>query len=142
MRPIVCFRATYTGSCADATEANGIQGNLSSSAITVPADKDDYVISGNQIHKVTGNAVTVGQYKGYITLTGITTSSARGMNFIEFDSETTGISVSLNDNEQMTNDLVVYDLQARRMDGSRLTGNGSRLIPGLYIMNGKKVVIK
>lgn len=36
----------------------------------------------------------------------------------------------------------IYDLQGRRVDGSKFKIQGSGLKPDLYIVNGKKVVIK
>lgn len=55
----------------------------------------------------------------------------------------TGISdaMRLTDNGKMINDNV-YDLQGRRIDGSRFKVNGARLNPGIYIMGGKKVMVK
>ena len=60
-------------------------------------------------------------------------SGSRVMRIVA-DDETTGISetLSLNDNGEMTNDNV-YDLQGRRV---------TKPTRGLYIVNGKKVVIK
>ena len=46
---------------------------------------------------------------------------------------TTGIGAALNDNVEMTNDNVIYDLQGRRVESPT---------KGVYIRNGKKVVIK
>lgn len=46
---------------------------------------------------------------------------------------TTGIDATLNDNGQMINDNVIYDLSGRRVMNPT---------KGLYIINGKKVVIK
>ncbi len=46
---------------------------------------------------------------------------------------TTGIDATLNDNGQMINDNVIYDLSGRRVMNPT---------KGLYIVNGKKVVIK
>ena len=53
-------------------------------------------------------------------------------NFIGFG-DTTGIDATLNDNGQMINDNVIYDLSGRRVMNPT---------KGLYIINGKKVVIK
>ena len=61
---------------------------------------------------------------------------------IVFDDEATGVGASLMNNEERTMNNEVYDLQGRRVDGSRLTVNGSRLNPGIYIKNGRKVVVK
>ena len=50
----------------------------------------------------------------------------------EPDDEATGIGATLNDKEQMTNDIV-YDLQGRRVE---------KPAKGLYIKNGKKELVK
>ena len=68
---------------------------------------------------------TLGVGKAYLTYGGSANE------FFGFD-ETTGINATLNDNVEMTNDNV-YDLQGRRV---------SQPTKGLYIVNGKKVVIK
>ena len=59
-------------------------------------------------------------------------------------------SATINDKGQMRNDQVVYDLQGRRVNGSWSMVNGPRnatlskreLPKGLYIVNGRKVVMK
>ena len=49
------------------------------------------------------------------------------------DGETTGISAALNDKGQMTNDKVVYNLNGQRV---------AQPAKGMYIVNGRKVIIK
>ena len=65
---------------------------------------------------------------------------------IEFEDETTGISEAspLNDKGQMINEKRggVYDLQGRKLDSVGAGPVPARLHKGLYIVNGKKVVIK
>ncbi len=120
--------ATYSGSYTAATEANGMKGNLSSNAATVEAG--NYIVSGNQLHKVTGDEVTCGQYKAYVTLTGIS-AGARGLDFIAFD-DATGIE-TLNAERGTLNDGVYYNLKGQRV---------AQPTKGLYIVNGRKVVVK
>jgi hypothetical protein len=54
----------------------------------------------------------------------------------EFETETTGISdaARLNNNEQIRNNKLIYNLQ-----GQRLSAQPTK---GIYIRNGKKVVFK
>ena len=54
----------------------------------------------------------------------------------------TGIYATLNDNEKMINDNVVYDLQGRRVASSIFNVQSSMLKSGVYIRDGKKVVVK
>ena len=121
--------ATYTGSYADATEANGMLGNLSATAVTVPSG--NYVVGSNQLHEVDGDGVTVGQYKAYITLKDITeaVAGARGSVFMAFDDEATGIEGVQAENAQGA----IYNLQGQRVMDSH---------KGLVIINGKKMLNK
>lgn len=73
---------------------------------------------------------TLGIGKSYLHVDG--GGSAR-LTIVFDEEETTGISASLNDKEQMTNDKVVYDLQGRKV---------AQPARGLYIVGGKKVIIK
>lgn len=121
--------ATYSGSYAEATEANGMLGNLSSGSITAP--KGSFVVYDNQIHEVDGDGVNVGQYKAYITLTGISEAGdgARADLFLGFDDETTGIETV----KEGTVDNAVFNLQGQRVMNAQ---------KGLYIVNGKKMLMK
>ena len=74
------------------------------------------------------NAFTVGANTAYLP---VDFAGAR-MAFFGFD-ETTGISATLNDSGEMINDKVVYDLQGRKVVAPT---------KGLYIVNGKKVIVK
>lgn len=58
------------------------------------------------------------------------------------DGNMTGIYATLNDNEKMINDNVVYDLQGRRVASSIFNVQSSMLKSGVYIRDGKKVVVK
>ena len=84
------------------------------------------------MRKVNGGTATVGQYKAYITASGIadlSTSSAPSADFISFDDESTGIKEIQTENGQYT----MYNLL-----GQRVTDNQK----GLIIVNGKKVIRK
>lgn len=121
------LNATYSGSYTEATADYGMMGNLSSTAVTVPAGS--YVVKNNELRPV-GSNVTVGQYKGYITLDGIgAVSSARGDYFMGFDDEATGIeSVQAENSEN-----VMFNLQGQRVNNAQ---------KGLVIVGGKKMLRK
>lgn len=115
-----------------AADANGLLGNLSSTGLDVPADDGKYIVKNNQICLVTsgGSGVTVGQYKAYITLTGIGKATARGLDFIGSDEETTGINEV---SSQKAENAEYFNLAGQRV---------TQPTKGLYIVNGKKVIIK
>ena len=78
---------------------------------------------------------TVGAFRAYLE----TPSNAR-MLTINFDGETTGIN-SIDNGQLIMDNGAVYDLQGRKVN-LELTKGGVTLPRGLYIINGKKVVIK
>lgn len=88
---------------------------------------NEYVLYKNEFVKATQ---TITQGKCYLNLTGAAPS--RGMYGIDNDGSTAINSASLNDNEEMINDNW-YDLQGRRI--------AKPTKAGLYIKNGKKMVI-
>lgn len=83
--------------------------------------------------------------KGKAYLPAVGTSSRLTMIF--GDDDTTGIDNALNDNAEKTSDNSFYNLQGQRVivpQRSAKTGDASSagLKKGLYIVNGKKVIIK
>lgn len=120
--------ATYSGSFTEANAGYGMMGNIRADKIN-PAIGNYVVGTDNMIHKVTGDGVNVGQYKGYITLDGID-PGARGADFLEFDGGTTGIE-TVQANQAQNGEY--YNLAGQRV---------AQPTKGLYIVNGKKVIIK
>ncbi len=120
--------SSLTGTYTDAIPAFGMMGTYTDTK----APENSYVIgSDNMIHKViTADAVNVGKYKGYITLDGLS-ASAPGINFIPFfDNELSGIN-TIEASESKTNGY--FNLNGQRV---------AQPTKGLYIVNGKKVVLK
>ena len=82
------------------------------------------------------NGATIGAQRAYFELTGITAGEAtpvvRSIT-LNFGDEETGV-VPMND-VQSQKDNIVYDLQGRRWSNDQMR-------KGLYILNGRKVVIK
>ena len=68
--------------------------------------------------------------KAYLVITDLPDHSREFVGF-EYDNETTGIS--LTENSELRTDNAVYDMQGRRV---------AQPTKGLYIVNGKKVIIK
>ena len=119
----------YTGTeAADAADADGMKGNLAADPATVA--KDNYVLGGNLLHKVTGDGVTAAQNRAWITLTGIGEAAARGQFYIGFADESTGIeNVKGNEN----GNAPIYNLNGQRVKSAA---------NGLYIQNGRKYIVK
>lgn len=119
--------ATLSGNYADVATGNAMLGSYTAGT-NVPTD--NYIVYDNKIRKA-GTGVTVGQYKGYIIPENIPDASSRSANYLSFEDETTGIAgVEMNDDAEQN---VVYNLNGQRVM------NPSK---GLYIVNGKKVIIK
>lgn len=133
VRNVNFFRAdldTYdAASPVAAGDNNGLTGTFS--ATTAPMDS--YVLSNQKLYQVDGS-VNVAVYKAWVDRTCVPAIvTARGDIYIDFDGETTGINATLNDKGQMTNDKVVYNLAGQRV---------AQPTKGLYIVNGKKIIIK
>ena len=112
-------------STTETLEGNELQGTATS--ITNPGNA--YVLNkgtnGVGFYKLSSGG-TIGANKAYLTY-----SSGAAPSFFGFDGNTTGIDATLVNSEKVNS--VVYDLQGRRV---------AQPTKGLYIVNGKKVVIK
>jgi len=119
----------YTGTeAADAADDDGMKGNLAADAATVA--QGNYVLSGNQLHKVTGDGVTAAQNRAWVTLTKIGVAEARGQFYIGFAEDATGIeNVKGNEN----GNAPIYNLNGQRVKSTAT---------GLYIQNGRKHIVK
>ena len=93
-----------------------------------------YFISNNQWMKAaSGNTISMKGTRAYFTISGA--SSSRELKFV-VEGETTGINViGQSDNVQSDN---WYDLQGRLI----IKSSNRQMKKGLYIVNGKKVVVK
>lgn len=111
--------------------ADPIEGNLLIAAIVDHiAEEGDYVLAYKSDVRAFFPAepdLRIPAGKAYLHFN----SDARA--FLLFASETNGISTSLMNNEQRINDNAVYNLRGQRV---------SQPTKGLYIINGKKVVVK
>ena len=97
-----------------------------------------YILQADgQFHKVTSDnpSVTVPAYRAYISYN--SHEGAKPLSIV-FDGETTGIYGTTDD----TTDGAVYNLQGQRV-ADRLDDSVRRQIPtGVYIVNGRKVIVK
>ena len=119
----------YIFQAVDENGANGLVGTFTGG--TVPADC--YVLSENKLKKViVGNEPTAGANRAWLDLSQVSSASGvKGDIRLSFD-DVTGISSVSSDIQSLQNN-VLYDLSGRQVK------NPAR---GLYILNGKKVIIK
>lgn len=89
------------------------------------ANSNAWVVSQNQLWNVNSN-VTVGAYRAYFTVTGTSVKA------LVFGDEETGIN-NLNVDDDLNKNEAIYNLAGQRVQ---------KAVKGLYIKNGKKVVIK
>ncbi|MBO6187340.1 MAG: hypothetical protein J6O23_02410 [Prevotella sp.] len=90
---------------------------------------DSYFFSSNTLYQAEDETNTIKAFRGWFTYTGAT--PARQLTFsVDSDSETTGISEIENSKSKIEN---YYNLNGQRVAQPR---------KGLYIVNGKKIVIK
>ena len=114
-----------------------VAGNLNGTFVgaTVPNDGTSYILSGGVWKRVNGTTNTVGANRAYLTLTDeLVVPAAETSRYLEmgFDGNgTTGISTMQNSECIERNEF--YDLSGRRV---------AQPSKGLYIVNGKKVIIK
>lgn len=104
-------------------------------SVTSDATADRYGFqtqsSGVGFYKITGNAVAVPENKAYLELPAGTVNAPSLS--IEIDGETTGIKLINWEDVDANNDGQIYDLQGRRV---------YQPTTGIYIKNGKKVIVK
>ena len=124
----------------DATAVSGIAINYDTPAKTVgtvtfqgvyeagniPAGA--YFVSGNQLYQASDATNTINPFRAYFTTT---SNNAPLLSFV-IDGETTGIGATLIENGELRMENY-FDLQGRRVMNPQ---------KGLYIVNGKKVIIK
>lgn len=110
---------------------NELEGVIAETAVPWTAnDKYNYILQNGAFYKATGDKLKAG--KAYLSTTFDVTAAPAARLDIVFDGETTAIKSIANSQEQNANNLF-YDLQGRRV---------AQPTKGLYIMNGKKVIVK
>lgn len=128
------FRADLdTYDVATPVENNGLIGTFA--ATTAPKGDNFYVLSNNKLYYTTGATVNVGANKAYVDMSEIEnkSSEAKGRVTINFDGvEATGIE-SIDNAANALNSGDIFDLSGRKVTAPT---------SGIYIMNGKKIMIK
>jgi hypothetical protein len=105
-------------------------------APTTLADGEFYILKSGEFHKVIDtadeDARTVPAGKAYLLAADVPAAGAPALNFVFAGSETTGIN-AVNGSQSMVKGSQVYNLAGQRV---------AQPTRGLYIVNGKKVVVK
>lgn len=104
------------------------------SRFQIPFNKEEvlFLSSGNTLKHPSADGQYINGFRAFFVLTGA--SSVKSFNINLGDEVATGI-VSVEGEELVADDDVYYDLQGRKIDGVPT-------VKGIYIVNGKKVVIK
>lgn len=118
---------------------------LNTAAETVTSDGSIYALAtktaGTGLYRV-NDGVVVPKYKAYLQLP--QTDAREAVFFGDGDSEATGISLKAPSDSPMGEREVWYDLQGRKINVNvnvNVNDNG-QLAKGIYIINGKKTVVK
>lgn len=132
VRNVNFFRADLD-TLATPIENNGLIGTFATT--TAPQGDNFYVLSRNKLYYTTGATVNVGANKAYVDMSKIVnkSSEAKGRISINFnDIETTGIE-AIDDAAEVLKGGDIFDLSGRKVTAPT---------SGIYIMNGKKIMIK
>lgn len=104
--------------------------------------QDSYFFSNNMLYQAADATNTIKAFRAWFTYNGA--NASRNLSFT-IDDETTSISEELRVKGEES-DGVIYDLQGRRVRSAEANSSlftiHSSLKPGVYIVNGKKIVIK
>ena len=123
-------------------------GTFSPVALTA-GDKSVLYLTANNYLYYPGYNMTIGSCRAYFKLNDAvlyaatpSDSNAKELNFVlNFGGEQTSVNTIGQFNDLQSGNLTIYDLQGRKVNG-RLTIENGQLAPGVYIVNGKKVIIK
>lgn len=126
-----------TGDAFSTSNVNALQGTYvpKDFALTAGATADYFLgVYSGAVGFYHWSGTTLAANRAYLPASAVTAAEARGF-AINWDDEVTGIgdAARLNVKSEMINDKQVFDLQGRRVE------NPQR---GLYIVNGRKVVVK
>lgn len=97
-------------------------------------DADSYIWNNGKLYQLTKTNHWMKGYRCWLTPSWVNSTDAKLLTFGFGDNETTGIDVPFADIS--TNNTKVYNLNGQRVD------NMLGVQPGIYIVNGKKVVVK
>lgn len=133
----------YTYTIVNSTEVaptdNLLHGSVAEATTNVEGAKAYYKLANDEVDHLgfyygaeNGGAFTNGAHKAYLAVKTETLSQMRGFSF---DSMTTGINHVVA-NAEHAKTTVIYDLNGRRVNSLNAAAKG------VYIVNGKKVIVK
>lgn len=133
----------YTYTIVNSTEVaptdNLLHGSVAEATTNVEGAKAYYKLANDKVDHLgfyygaeNGGAFTNGAHKAYLAVKTETLSQKRGFSF---DSMTTGINQVVA-NAEHAKTTVIYDLNGRRVNSMNAAAKG------VYIVNGKKVIVK
>ena len=131
VRNVNFFRADLGNYDTDeAGTNNGLIGTFTST--TAPQGSNYYVLSNNNLYDTAGSTVTVGANKAYIDLEQVPAAAADAKSLVKlyFDESS---AIEAVEEAKTLNGGQIYDLSGRSV---------RHMTRGLYIVNGKKVLIK
>lgn len=144
--PEVCLAAAYDGATQE-FEDNLLQGcSVATNVSTLAtANNSIYVLYNNEFVKTTSGSIPA--FRCYLE---VNTGAEARLSIIVDDSNASGIDATFMNREERT--MGIYDLQGRRVESSIFNSplgsaacnkqESSILKKGIYIINGKKVVVK
>ena len=136
------FEGVTISSTATTTETDAVDfiPTLGVTAITADAQSILFLSAGNRIYNpAAADSQQIKGFRAYFLLKG-DAASARSFCLDFGDGETTGIREMEDGKWKMENGS--YDLQGRRVESSIFNSQSSILKKGVYIVNGKKRVVK
>lgn len=136
------FEGVTVSSTATTTETEAVDfiPTLGVTAITANAQSILFLSSGNRLYNpAAADSQQIKGFRAYFLLKG-DAASARSFSLDFGDGEVLGIREIENGRLKMENGG--YDLQGRRMESSIFNSQSSIRKKGVYIVNGKKIVIK
>ena len=113
-------------------EGNLLQGTASATNVSDIAD-NAYVLYNNGFTRATSGSIPA--HRAYLVL-----AEPAGARLAIFDEETTGMEAVSRDKVATYENI--YDLQGRKISNGQWSMVNGQLKKGLYIMNGKKIVVK
>lgn len=127
--PVLLEQSETQAETNDSYDMNLLRGTSATTSVTSISSGTVYVLYKNNFVKSTSGSIPAG--RAYLVLEGTSVAGAPSMLF--FGDETLGIRLAGLD--QVADDAVWYTLEGRKLQGKPTK-------KGLYILNGKKIVVK